>query len=323
MKQFQALLRQVLEQGTFVPNRTDKSAIFYPGARMVFNLEEEFPAVTTKYLYANPGLGELCGFLRGYTSAADFRALGCNFWNQNANEEAPWLANPFREGEDDLGPIYGAQWRRWPAYLETLATAKKQIQRLQQLGYAERARYKAEAGETIIFFKEVDQVRNCLDILHKDPTSRRALFHGWNVAALDVIAIPPCHFSYYWIPNPVTRQLSLKLFIRSNDLFLGAPMNVLSGAVLLSLFARLTGYTPHLLDYSIGNAHIYENHVEQVKIMLEREPLPAPRLVISDRIPEFAKTGVYEPEWLDKVLPSDFVLEGYQHHGILKGAMAV
>ena len=105
--------------------------------------------------------------------------------------------------------------------------------------------------------------------------------------------------------------------------FLGTPFNLTEGAALLSLVGRLTGYTPRWFTYFIGDAHVYENHLDMLNEQMKREPLPAPKLVISDRVPEFAKTGVYQPEWLELIEPSDFTLEGYEHHAPLTAPMAV
>ena len=140
---------------------------------------------------------------------------------------------------------------------------------------------------------------------------------------LDAVALPACHLLYQFIPNPTTRELSMCLYVRSNDLGLGTPFNLAEGAALMHLVGRLTGYTPRWFSYFIGDAHIYENHMDMVKEQLTRTPFAAPQLRISDRVPDFAKTGKYEPEWLEKIEPSDFSLEGYQHHAPITAPMAV
>ncbi len=131
------------------------------------------------------------------------------------------------------------------------------------------------------------------------------------------------HLLYQLHPNPQTREILLTLYIRSNDLGLGTPFNLTEGAALLSLIGRLTGYTPRWFTYFIGDAHVYENHLDMLNEQMTREPYPMPKLVISDRVPEFAKTGVYQPEWLELIEPSDFSLEGYQHHPAMTAPMAV
>ena len=116
MKQYLDLVANVIKNGTLQANRTGVKTISLPGAMLRYDLKEGFPAITTRRMAFKSAIGEMCGFLRPVNSAADFRALGCKVWDQNANENAQWLANPFRQGEDDLGEIYGVQWRKWPAY---------------------------------------------------------------------------------------------------------------------------------------------------------------------------------------------------------------
>jgi thymidylate synthase len=137
------------------------------------------------------------------------------------------------------------------------------------------------------------------------------------------MALPPCHLLYQFLPNPAQRELSLCLYVRSNDIGLGAPFNLCEAAVLLSLAARLSGYAPRFLTYFIGDAHIYENHLDMLEEQLRRKPFAAPRLAISARVPVYAETGRYEPEWLERVEPDDFSLENYQHHAPLTAPMAV
>ncbi|MFW9594944.1 MAG: thymidylate synthase, partial [Macromonas sp.] len=174
-----------------------------------------------------------------------------------------------------------------------------------------------------LLYKAIDQLRQCLDTIVQNPSDRRILFHGWNWAQLEEMALPPCHLLYQFLPNVEKREISLCLYVRSNDLGLGAPFNLTEGAALLHLVGRLTGYTPRWFSYFIGDAHIYENHLPMVQEQLQREPFPAPRLVISDRVPDYAQTGEDAPEWLELVEPGDFSLEGYQHHPPLTAAMAV
>jgi thymidylate synthase len=324
MKQYLDLIRTILDTGSWQENRTGIRTLSIPGAMMRFDLQKDgFPAVTTKKLAFKSVIGELIGFLRASRSAADFRALGCKVWDQNANENADWLANPYRQGEDDLGPVYGVQWRQWPAYKLLDADAQAQIDDAQRRGFRVVSTVSDQGREKVLLYKAIDQLRECLDTIAKNPGSRRILFHGWNCAELDAIALPACHLLYQFIPNASTREISLCLYIRSNDVGLGTPFNLAEGAALLHLVGRLTGYTPKWFTYFIGDAHIYENHLDMVKEQLTREPYPAPRLVISERVPEYARTGKYEPEWLEKIEPGDFSLENYVHHAPLTAPMAV
>ena len=323
MKHYLDLVAQVIQHGTRQANRTGVDTISLPGAMLKFDLQEGFPAITTRKLAFKSAIGEMVGFLRGANSAADFRALGCKVWDQNANENSQWLNNPFRQGTDDLGEIYGVQWRKWPAYKRVPLSNPAAIQASLAQGYRQIAEDE-EAGERfVVLYKAIDQVRQCLDTIVNDPGSRRILFHGWNCAQLDEMALPPCHLLYQFHPNAQTRELSLTLYIRSNDLGLGTPFNITEGAAMLSLFGRLTGYTPRWLTYFVGDAHVYVNHLDMLNEQMRREPLPAPRLVISDRVPDYAQTGVYAPQWLEKIEPSDFSLEGYEHHPPLTAPMAV
>jgi len=324
MQQYQELIKTVLETGSWQDNRTGIRTLSVPGAMMRFDLlKDGFPAVTTKKLAFKSVVGELCAFLRASSSAADFRALGCKVWDQNANENKQWLENPFRKGEDDLGPVYGVQWREWPAYKAVDAAQPAQIAHAERNGFKVVSQFEEDGVRKVLMFKAVDQLRECLDTIMNNPGSRRILFHGWNPAVLDSVALPACHLLYQFIPNATTKEISLILYVRSNDIGLGTPFNLAEGAALLHLVARLTGYTPRWFTYFIGDAHIYENHMEMVQEQLKREPFPAPQLRISDRVPDFAKTGKYEPEWLEKIEPSDFTLEGYQHHAPITAPMAV
>ncbi|MES2739798.1 MAG: thymidylate synthase [Pseudomonadota bacterium] len=323
MQQYQDLIQTVLDTGSWQDNRTGVRTLSVPGAMMRFDLRLGFPAVTTKKLAFKSVIGELVGFLRGTRNAAQFRALGCKVWDQNANENAQWLANPYREGEDDLGPVYGVQWRAWPAYKLLDAGQTAQIADAQHNGYRAVTAMRDEGVDKVLLYKAVDQLRECLDTIIHNPGSRRILFHGWNPVVLDAVALPACHLLYQFLPNASTRELSLCLYVRSNDIGLGTPFNLAEGAALLHLVAHLTGYTARWFTYFIGDAHIYENHLDMVRQQLTRAPYPAPRFVISTRVPAFSDTGHYAPEWLELIEPSDFTLEGYQHHAPLSAPMAV
>lgn len=324
MQQYQDLIKTVLDTGSWQANRTGVRTLSLPGAMMRFDLlNGGFPAVTTKKLAFKSVVGELVAFLRGSRNAAEFRALGCKVWDQNANENAAWLANPYRAGEDDLGPVYGVQWRAWPAYKLIEASAPLQIADAEKNGFRVVAPIQDEGVSKVLLYKAVDQLRECLDTIMRDPGSRRILFHAWNPAVLDGIALPACHLLYQFIANAGTREISLCLYVRSNDLGLGTPFNLAEAAALLHLVGRLTGYTPRWFTYFIGDAHIYENHLDMVREQLTRTPYPAPAFVISERVPAFAETGKYEPEWLEKIEPGDFSLRDYQHHAPISAPMAV
>lgn len=287
MKAYQALLADVLQNGTRQANRTGTDAISLPGAMLKFDLAEGFPAVTTKKLAWKAVVGELVGFLRGCDNAAEFRALGCNVWNQNANENKQWLANPNRKGEDDLGRIYGVQWREW----------------------------KGEDGRV------VDQVTNVLNTLRTNPTDRRMIVSAWRPDEFDQMALPPCHVLYQFIANVERKELNLCMYQRSCDLFLGVPFNIASAALFLIIMAHLTGFKPRFFTHFLADAHIYVNHEDQVREQLSREPRNPPKLIING-IPEFDGAN-FDPTWIDRLDPASFVLEGYEPHSAIKAPMAV
>lgn len=317
------LLQEVLTDGEMEPNRTGINAITLPGATVRFDLRKGAPATTTRKLAFKSGMGELVGFLRASRSAKDFRDLGCKFWDLNANANKAWLENPNREGHDHLGDIYGVSWRQWPAYKVIDASKTAVLDSVAALGYKCLGFIEENGTKKLVMYKAIDQLKQCLETIVNDPYDRRILFHGWNPANLDSVSLPSCHLLYALTPHVAKKEISMQVFIRSNDLFLGFPINAISAAALLALIGRLTGYKPRWLTMFISNAHIYENCLEQVKEQLGRTPYDPPTLRISDRIPDFAKTGVFEPEWLDKVEPSDFILDGYQSHPALTAPMAV
>ena len=323
MKQYLDLVRHVFDEGSWQQNRTGIRTLSVPGAMLRFDLQQGFPAVTTKKLAFKSAIGEMVGFLRGVRSAADFRALGSKVWDQNANDNPQWRDNPYRQGTDDLGPVYGVQWRQWPAYKLLPAGQGRQISDAQGRGFSEVARFEQDGRTQVLMHKAVDQLRQCLDTIVHNPADRRILFHGWNWAQLDEMALPPCHLLYQFLPNPARQEISLCLYVRSNDLGLGTPFNLTEGAALLHLVGRLTGYRPRWFSYFIGDAHIYETHVEMLTEQLTRQPFPLPSLLLNDRIPDYAATRVYAPQWLEQVEPGDFSLAGYQHHPPLTASMAV
>lgn len=290
MQSYLDLIERVIREGVRRPNRTGVDTLFIPGAMLQFDLRAGFPAVTTKKLAFKSVVAELVGFIRGVTSAADFRALGTKIWDQNANENAAWLANPARRGEDDLGRIYGAQWRRW----------------------------NTSSGGT------VDQLVNAIRTILVDPNSRRIVISAWRPDESDQMALPPCHVLYQFLVDATNRVLHLCMYQRAVDLYLGASFNVCSASALLALIARMTGYTPGVFTHCLADVHLYVNHLEQARTQLMREPYPLPDLKISERIKPLAGADPQEIALaLEAVEPSDFALENYRHHPALPAPMAV
>lgn len=331
MKQYQNLLRECMEFGTEEGNRTKYAAKVLVGAMLRFDLRKRFPMMTLRQQPVKAGFAEMIGMWRGVTSAAEFRALGCGFWDGNANENEAWLANPFRKGEDDLGPVYGAQWRKWQAF-KFIATdpdgdleGQRRGAKLNQHMFDTDWKYIASdfTDEHTVYRKEIDQLRNCFEKILSNPDDRRILMHAWNPAVMDEIALPACHLLYEFIPSRTNKTLSLVVFIRSWDLYLGAPANITNAALMLETMARLTGLQAAELVIQAANAHIYENSYNNVNILLERDPIDCPtRLAISDDVP----SEVHPDNWqyFDRAHPSHFKIEGYESHPALERvAMAV
>jgi thymidylate synthase len=290
MKQYIDLLREVLQTGRKANNRTGVSALAISGAMLRFDLDQGFPAVTTKKLAFGAVKAELIGFIRGYDNAAMFRELGCNIWNQNANENTAWLSNRSRKGEDDLGRIYGVQWRGW----------------------------RGEDGAV------VDQLANAVHTILHNPTDRRIIVSAWRPDELHKMALPPCHVLYQFIADPEDKKLDLCMYQRSCDMFLGVPFNIASASLLLSLVAHMTGYTPGTFTHFMADVHIYTNHVNQVLEQIGREPKALPKLVL-DGVPLLQPDATIPQvqEALDSIKPEHISLDGYDSHSPLAAPMAV
>ncbi len=319
MRQLLDLYRQILDTGTVIHNtRTGKDCIMLPGAMLTFDLREGFPAVTTKKLYFDAVKGELLGFLRGYTSAADFRALGCNIWDKNANDpgtpEAPnaWLTNPCRKGEDDLGPIYGKQWTDWEAFRFVGWDESYELGD----GWGDIA----HNGYGTVYHKRINQLEEALRKIKNDPSNRRIIVTGWNPADLDRVSLPACHVMYQFIADPERKLLHMTMWQRSADCFLGVPFNIASSALLLSIMARLAGYEPATFTHFMSDAHIYADHIEQVKLQLTREPLTLARLQL-DIDPIYADDQIKGA--FARIEPHQIQLIGYQSHPPIKADMAI
>jgi thymidylate synthase len=362
VKQYNEALQFIIDNGTRQSNRTGTDTIMFPTVFMRFDMEEGFPAVTGKRLAWKQVKGENVGFMRPVRSAKDFRDLGCNVWNQNANENHDWLLNPNRRGTDDLGDVYGAMWREWPGYrvLDINDPRDKAIaDRLQWNGWTDVGKLKShhdlaveQSGNPFItnkrlFYKEIDMVGECIQKLILEPTNRRILFHAWNPAQLDAMALPPCHLLYQFLPNIEKNELSLSMTQRSADFFLGVPFNIASAALMLHTVARLTGFKAKWVNLTFNDAHIYVNHLDQVKEQLSREPRPLPRLAVHKDMPTYwtlfqetermfqASLEGYDERNVREVVvgkvttalrelnPDWFELAGYDPHPAIAAPMAV
>ncbi|MEY4481580.1 MAG: hypothetical protein RIQ84_742 [Pseudomonadota bacterium] len=232
MKQYQDLMRHVLANGTHKSDRTGTGTTSVFGHQMRFDLQQGFPVVTTKKLHLKSIIIELLWFLQGSTNNNWLKERGVSIWDEWAKEDG------------ELGPIYGYQWRSWPA----------------------------PNGE------HVDQISQLMDQIKNNPDSRRLIVSAWNVAEIPRMALPPCHaFFQFYVADG---KLSCQLYQRSADIFLGVPFNIASYALLTHMIAQQTGLTPGEFIWTGGDCHLYTNHMEQVKLQLSREPLALPQLAI-------------------------------------------
>lgn len=317
MQPYHDLMADVLENGQYKPNtRTGVGSRALVGKMIKYDLREGFPAITTKKLAFKAVKVELLGFFRGYQSAAQFRELGCNVWNANANETEAWLANPNRKGEDDLGRIYGANWVGLRDWREV--RGDEEFTRMQSEGY-ELIAHDTSTGVRVVR-REINQLELALSTLLKDPYDRGICVSAWRLDEFDQMALRPCHCDYRFISLP-DGTLNMTLGIRSNDLLLGHPFNAASAALFLSIMARLIGREAGVVTVFITDAHVYENHFAPLQEQLSRDHFPPPKLMLSDRIRPITDPsqirGVFE-----RIEPDDITLEGYQSHAAISAPMA-
>jgi len=294
MKQYLEALRYVLENGEDKTDRTGIGTRSLFGYQMRFNLQEGFPAVTTKKLAWRSVVGELLWFLEG--SSDERRLAEITFekdrselkdkktiWTANADAQGVALGYTNNDLEKQLGPVYGVQWRNWEDYNPVM-----------------------EVNNSI------DQIAELIKGLKENPDSRRHILSAWNVSKIDKMALPPCHtLAQFYIING---KLSCQLYQRSADMFLGVPFNIASYSLLLHILSKICKLKVGDFVWTGGDVHIYTNHIEQVKQQIQREERDLPKLVL----PEF--------ETLEDVLKSkvsDFVLENYNPMESIKAPMAV
>jgi thymidylate synthase len=263
MRSYLDLMRNVLEHGTRKSDRTGTGTLSVFGAQLRFDLNAGFPLLTTKKVHLKSIVHELLWFLKGETNTAYLKANGVSIWDE-------WA-----DAGGDLGPVYGYQWRSWPA---------------------------PDGGH-------IDQIAQIVDSIRANPDSRRLIVSAWNVAEISNMALPPCHllFQFYVADG----KLSCQLYQRSADLFLGVPFNIASYALLTHMVAAQTGLDVGEFIWTGGDCHVYDNHVEQVREQLRRDPFPYPRLELAPR---------------DSILDytfDDVVVHDYRHHPAIKAPVAV
>jgi thymidylate synthase len=236
VKQYLDLMRHVRTQGVRKDDRTGTGTLSVFGYQMRFDLAQGFPMVTTKKLHLRSIIHELLWFLRGETNVRYLHENKVSIWDEWADENG------------ELGPIYGYQWRSWPA----------------------------PDG------RHIDQIAQVVDQLKRNPDSRRIIVSAWNVADLDAMALAPCHaFFQFYVADG---RLSCQLYQRSADIFLGVPFNVASYALLTLMMAQVTGLQPGDFVHTFGDAHLYLNHLEQADLQLSREPLPLPEMRLNPEV---------------------------------------
>lgn len=251
MKQYLDLCHRIINEGQWVENkRTGKRCLTVINADFEYDVSDStLPVLTTKKLYWKPAIAEMLGYLRGYTSAADFRALGCNTWNANANENEAWLANPYRKGEDDMGRCYGAQGRDW----------------------------RNPENESI------DQLRNVYEDLKQGIDNRSEIITFMNPGERDRACLNSCMHTHTF--SILGDSLYLTSYQRSDDIPLGHGFNQVQVGWLLLIMAQITGLKPAKAFHKIINAHIYEDQLGTLKtVQLVREFYPSPTLIINPEI---------------------------------------
>lgn len=278
---YESLLYHVWMYGDEREDRTGVGTKSLFGLSFSHDMKAGFPAVSTKKLFLRGVVEELAWMLRGETNVRSLQERGITIWDEWADDNG------------DLGPVYGAMWRRWPH--------QKRIQTQYGVGWDMR---------------EIDQISELIEGLRKNPDSRRHMVSAWNPALVSSQRLPPCHWAFQCYVRASrdggAPELDLMWHQRSADLFLGFPFNIASYGVLLTLLAREVGMVPGKLIATLGDAHIYRNHYDQVKEQLTRAPLPLCKLSVSSDL-----KSLYDLSW-DKVK-----FEGYEHHGPLQAPVAV
>lgn len=268
MRQYHDALRQILETGEPSTDRTGTGTIACFGLQSRYPLADGFPLVTTKKLHLRSIIHELLWFLAGDTNIGYLNDNGVSIWNEWADENG------------DLGPVYGHQWRHFPKLLPAGHDAH---------------------GTPLFHAGEVDQIADLVEAIRKTPDSRRLIVSAWNPGDVPDMALPPCHT--LWQVRIQNGRMHLQLYQRSADMFLGVPFNIASYALLLVMLAHVTGYEPGDFVHTIGDAHIYSNHLDQVNLQLSRTPRALPQLRITRdvssifdfRYEDFEITG-YDPD---------------------------
>ena len=275
MRPYLDLMRHVLEHGHEKADRTGTGTRSVFGWQMRFDLAEGFPLLTTKKLHLRSIIHELLWFLQGDTNIRYLKENGVSIWDD-------WA-----DANGDLGPVYGHQWRHWPA------------------------------GSVDNPGREIDQITQLIDGLKKNPDSRRHIVSAWNPADIPQMKLPPCHalFQFYVAPSAGSGQaprLSCQLYQRSADIFLGVPFNIASYTLFTLMVAQVCGFAPGDFVWTGGDCHLYSNHLEQTRLQLSREPRQSPTMLLNPAVKDIFGFR-YE----------DFTLQGYDPHPHISAPVAV
>ena len=344
MKQYLALMQDILDNGVVKKDRTGVGTLSVFGRQLRFDLKEGFPLVTTKKVHLKSIIHELLWFLNGDTNVKYLQENGVRIWNEWSDEEG------------NLGPVYGKQWREWRDCKVVECHDVGRTQQLMQRGYKYIGNMKEDGTTYLVYEKPHDQISKVIQQLREDPDSRRIIVSAWNVSDLDDMALNPCHNYFQFYTTEMTllerldwyevnepekfasaplinhediddeerlhetldregiprRKLSCFYMMRSNDVALGKPFNIASYALLTHMVAQQVNMVPDELVYSGVDVHLYLNHLEQIKLQLTREPYPLPKLVIK-RKPDSIFDYKYE----------DFEVVGYQSHPHIAMPVAV
>jgi thymidylate synthase len=292
-KKYQQLLSDIIEFGVEKKDRTGTGTISEFGHQIRHKMSEGFPLLTTKKMAWKQIVSELLWFLRGDTNIT--------FLHENNNHI--WDGDYKKSGRTDgeLGPIYGHQWRNWNGWKEVKFTDEKD-----ENGYL---------IPTYIKHNGIDQIDKLVKTLKENPNSRRLMVSAWNVADLDKMVLPPCHYGFQCYVRE-DKYLSLMWNQRSVDTFLGLPFNIASYGLLLHILANECGMIPDELIGNLGDVHLYSNHIEQAKEQIGRIPYELPKLKIAENV------NRVEGECLPIYNVDDFILEGYQHHPTIKAPLS-
>lgn len=288
MKAYLDLCRHVMTHGTFKMDRTGTGTKSVFGYQMRFDFKEGFPLLTTKKVHLKSIIHELLWFIKGDTNIKYLVDNNVKIWNE-------WPYEAFKKHEDYQG-------ESMEAYVEKIKADEAFAKKHGDLGPVYGAQWRN--------FNGVDQLQFIIDELKKNPNSRRMILSAWNPAEIKYMALPPCHtLIQFYVADG---KLSLQLYQRSADIFLGVPFNIASYALLLMMVAQVTGYEVGEFVHTLGDAHIYQNHFEQIELQLSRTPLKRPTMHLNQKV-----TSLYDFKF------EDFELRDYQSHPAIKGKVAV